>query len=69
MKFTGGAPHAYNEFEPVDAAKKSINLGIEDLQKQGVKFDQPAQKAEAEILDELFSRRRLASNENKLVKL
>jgi len=34
LKFTGGAPHAYNEFEPVDAAKKSINLGIEDLQKQ-----------------------------------
>lgn len=31
---------------------------IEQLQKQGVKFDKPAHKTETEILDELFSQRR-----------
>lgn len=34
---------------------------IEQLQKQGVKFDKPVHKAETEILDELFSQRRQAA--------
>jgi len=35
---------------------------IEQLQKQGVKFDTPVNKSEKEILDELFSQRRQSAN-------